>query len=189
MEYIRLTVEGPIAVVTIHRPACRNALNSQVYREIIAALQDVRDRDNVRVVLLTGAGDKAFAAGADIAQMVQESPQSGRRLSALCHEAAELLETMRQVTIAAVNGYALVNRVVPHDDLMDTCRSLAKTIAQNAGYAVSLAKEAINASGDTDLKNGLRREADLLGLAFATHDKQEGMTAFLERRKPEFTDF
>ena len=173
-------------------------------------------------------------------------------------EAAELLETMRQVTIAAVNGYALgggceltlacdlriasdrakfglpevtlgiipggggtqrlprligvarakeliftggvidakeadriglVNRVVPHDDLMDTCRSLAKTIAQNAGYAVSLAKEAINASGDTDLKNGLRREADLLGLAFATHDKQEGMTAFLERRKPEFTDF
>ena len=249
MEYIRLTVEGPIAVVTIHRPACRNALNSQVYREIIAALQDVRDREDVRVVLLTGAGDKAFAAGADIAQMVQESPQSGRRLSALCHEAAELLETMRQVTIAAVNGYALgggceltlacdlriasdtlgiipggggtqrlprligvarakeliftggvidakeadriglVNRVVPHDDLMDTCRSLAKTIAQNAGYAVSLAKEAINASGDTDLKNGLRREADLLGLAFATHDKQEGMTAFLERRKPEFTDF
>ena len=249
MEYIRLTVEGPIAVVTIHRPACRNALNSQVYREIIAALQDVRDWDDVRVVLLTGAGDKAFAAGADIAQMVQESPQSGRRLSALCHEAAELLETMRQVTIAAVNGYALgggceltlacdlriasdrakfglpevtlgiipggggtqrlprliftggvidakeadriglVNRVVPHDDLMDTCRSLAKTIAQNAGYAVSLAKEAINASGDTDLKNGLRREADLLGLAFATHDKQEGMTAFLERRKPEFTDF
>ena len=79
MEYIRLTVEGPIAVVTIHRPACRNALNSQVYREIIAALQDVRDRDDVRVVLLTGAGDKAFAAGADIAQMVQESPQSGRR--------------------------------------------------------------------------------------------------------------
>ena len=107
MEYIRLTVEGPIAVGTIHRPACRNALNSQVYREIIAALQDVRDRDDVRVVLLTGAGDKAFAAGADIAQMVQESPQSGRRLSALCHEAAELLETMRQVTIAAVNGYAL----------------------------------------------------------------------------------
>ena len=92
MEYIRLTVEGPIAVVTIHRPACRNALNSQVYREIIAALQDVRDREDVRVVLLTGAGEKAFAAGADIAQMVQESPQCGRRLSALCHEAAELLE-------------------------------------------------------------------------------------------------
>ena len=103
--------------------------------------------------------------------------------------AKELIFTGGVIDANEADRIGLVNRVVPHDDLMDTCRSLAKTIAQNAGYAVSLAKEAINASGDTDLKNGLRREADLLGLAFATHDKQEGMTAFLERRKPEFTDF
>lgn len=103
--------------------------------------------------------------------------------------AKELIFTGGVIDAKEADRIGLVNRVVPHDDLMDTCRSLAKTIAQNAGYAVSLAKEAINASGDTDLKNGLRREADLLGLAFATHDKQEGMTAFLERRKPEFTDF
>lgn len=258
MEYIRLTVEGPIAVVTIHRPACRNALNSQVYREIIAALQDVRDRDDVRVVLLTGAGDKAFAAGADIAQMVQESPQSGRRLSALCHEAAELLETMRQVTIAAVNGYALgggceiamacdiriaaenavfgqpecglgiipgfggtqrlarlvgkgrakeliftcgridaqeayriglANKVVPQAELLDVCRAMAKTIMSKGGYAVSVAKAVINAGLDMDLINGLKMEADAFGLTFATHDKQEGMTAFLEKRPAELTDF
>ena len=112
MEYIRLTVEGPIAVVTIHRPACRNALISQVYREISAALQDVRDRDDVRVVLLTGAGDKAFAAGADIAQMVQESPQSGRRLSALCHEAAELLETILAERIERIES----ERSLPRPD-------------------------------------------------------------------------
>ena len=103
--------------------------------------------------------------------------------------AKELIFTGGVIDAKEADRIGLVNRVVPHDDLMDTCRSLAKTIAQNAGYAVSLAKEAINASGDTDLKNGLRREADLLGLAFATHDKQEGMTAFLEHRKPEFTDF
>ena len=103
--------------------------------------------------------------------------------------AKELIFTGGVIDAKEADRIGLVNRIVPHDDLMDTCRSLAKTIAQNAGYAVSLAKEAINASGDTDLKNGLRREADLLGLAFATHDKQEGMTAFLERRKPEFTDF
>lgn len=258
MEYIRLTVEGPIAVVTIHRPACRNALNSQVYREIIAALQDVRDRDDVRVVLLTGAGDKAFAAGADIAQMVQESPQSGRRLSALCHEAAELLETMRQVTIAAVNGYALgggceiamacdiriasenakfaqpecglgilpgfggtqrlarlvgkgrakeliftcdridaqeawriglVNKVVPQAELLEACRAMARRILKNGGYAVTLAKQAINAGLDTDLANGLKMEADAFALSFSTHDKKEGMTAFLEKRPAELTDF
>ena len=133
--------------------------------------------------------------------------------------AKELIFTGGVIDAKEADRIGLVNRVVPHDDLMDTCRSLAKTIAQNAGYAVSLAKEAINASGDTDLKSGLSsdppmnwrvsaldrltlvsdsdahspaklgREADLLGLAFATHDKQEGMTAFLERRKPEFTDF
>lgn len=258
MQYTKLTIEAPIAVLTIDRPECLNALNSQVYRDIVAAMADVRERDDVKVVILTGAGEKAFAAGADIAQMVDESPQAGRELAGLCHAAADALESARQVTIAAVNGYALgggceltlacdlriasekakfglpevtlgiipggggtqrlprligmgrakeliftggvidakeadriglVNRVVPHDDLMDTCRALAKTIAKNASYAVSLAKEAINASGDTDLKNGLRQEADLLGMAFSTHDKQEGMTAFLERRKPEFTDF
>ena len=201
MEYIRLTVEGPIAVVTIHRPACRNALNSQVYREIIAALQDVRDRDNVRVVLLTGAGDKAFAAGADIAQMVQESPQSGRRLSALCHEAAELLETMRQVTIAAVNGYALgggceltlaCDLRIASDRAKFGLPEVTLGIIPGGGgtqrlprlIGVARAKELIFTGGVIDAK-----EADLLGLAFATHDKQDGMTAFLERRKPEFTDF
>ena len=258
MQYTKLTIEAPIAVLTIDRPECLNALNSQVYRDIVAAMANVRERDDVKVVILTGAGEKAFAAGADIAQMVDESPQAGRKLAGLCHAAADALESARQVTIAAVNGYALgggceltlacdlriasekakfglpevtlgiipggggtqrlprligmgrakeliftggvidakeadriglVNRVVPHDDLMDTCRALAKTIAKNASYAVSLAKEAINSSGDTDLKNGLRQEADLLGMAFSTHDKQEGMTAFLERRKPEFTDF
>ena len=63
--------------------------------------------DQVKVVILTGAGEKAFAAGADIAQMVHEDAVAGRRLSGLCHEAANLLESMRQVTIAAVNGFAL----------------------------------------------------------------------------------
>lgn len=257
MEYIRLTVEGPIAVVTIHRPACRNALNSQVYREIIAALQDVRDRDDVRVVLLTGAGDKAFAAGADIAQMVQESPQSGRRLSALCHEAAELLETMRQVTIAAVNGYALgggceiamacdiriasenakfaqpecglgilpgfggtqrlarlvgkgrakeliftcdridaqeayriglANKVVPKEKLMAACETMARKILSKGSYAVTLAKACVESGMDMDIENGLRMEATTFGMSFATHDKAEGMRAFLEKRPAQFAD-
>ena len=255
MEYIRLTVEGPIAVVTIHRPACRNALNSQVYREIIAALQDVRDREDVRVVLLTGAGDKAFAAGADIAQMVQESPQSGRRLSALCHEAAELLETMRQVTIAAVNGYALgggceiamacdiriasenakfaqpecglgilpgfggtqrlarlvgkgrakeliftcdridaqeayriglANKVVPKEELMAACETMARKILSKGSYAVTLAKACVESGMDMDIENGLRMEATTFGMSFATHDKAEGMRAFLEKRPAVF---
>ena len=107
MEFIKLSLEEELAVVTIDRPKSLNALNSQVYREIIATLRQVEAMDQVKVVILTGAGEKAFAAGADIAQMVHEDAVAGLRLSGLCHEAANLLESMRQVTIAAVNGFAL----------------------------------------------------------------------------------
>lgn len=89
MEFIKLSLEEELAVVTIDRPKSLNALNSQVYREIIATLRQVEAMDQVKVVILTGAGEKAFAAGADIAQMVHEDAVAGRRLSGLCHEAAK----------------------------------------------------------------------------------------------------
>ena len=258
MELVKLQLEAPLAVMTIDRPDCLNALNSQVYEEMIALLRQVEAMDEIRVVILTGAGEKAFAAGADIAQMVHQDALGGRHMSDLCHRTADLLENMRQVTIAAVGGYALgggceltlacdlrlaaenarfalpevtlgiipagggtqrlsrligvgrakemiftgdqidaqeayrlglVNRVVPRAELMDTCRALAEKIASRASYAVSLAKSAINSSLDIDRKNGAEREKDLLVLAFATHDKQEGMEAFLARRAPKFQDF
>ena len=107
MKYVKLSIQEPVAVVTIDRPDCLNALNSQVFREISATLQEVEANDQVRVVILTGAGDKAFAAGADIAQMVHENGKQGKELALLTHQAGDLLENIRQVTIAAVNGYAL----------------------------------------------------------------------------------
>ena len=106
-EVVTLSLEAPLAVVTLNRPKSLNALNSEVYRQLIAILRRVEAMDEIRVIILTGAGEKAFAAGADIAQMVHEDSMAARRLSGLCHEAAGLLENMRQVTIAAVNGYAL----------------------------------------------------------------------------------
>ena len=106
-EVVTLQLEAPLALVTLNRPKSLNALNSEVYRQLIAILRRVEGMDTIKAVILTGAGDKAFAAGADIAQMVHEDSMAARRLSGLCHEAAGLLENMRQVTIAAVNGYAL----------------------------------------------------------------------------------
>ena len=83
MEYIRLTVEGPIAVVTIHRPACRNALNSQVYREIIAALQDVRDREDVlNVFLYADQADKLAYAIDTYGDRPEEAEQRVRQVDA-----------------------------------------------------------------------------------------------------------
>lgn len=258
VELVKLQLEAPLAVMTIDRPECLNALNNQVYEEMIALLHQVEAMDEIRVLILTGAGEKAFAAGADIAQMVHQDARGGQHMADLSHQAADLLENMRQVTIAAVGGYALgggcelalgcdlrlaaenarfalpevtlgiipsgggtqrlarligvgrakemiftgdqidaqeayrlglVNRVVPRAELMDTCRALGQKIASRAGYAVSLAKSAINSSLDLDRKSGFARETDLQGLAFTTHDKQEGMEAFLARRAPQFRDF
>ena len=67
MELVKLQLDAPFAVVTIDRPECLNALSSQVYREMIAILRQVEAMDEILVVILTGAGEKAFAAGADIA--------------------------------------------------------------------------------------------------------------------------
>ncbi|MDD7290046.1 MAG: enoyl-CoA hydratase-related protein, partial [Clostridiales bacterium] len=107
MEFVKLSIQENVAVVTIDRPKSLNALNNQVYEEIIAHLEAVEANDQIKAVILTGAGSKAFAAGADIAQMVHQNAMEGRHLASLCHRSADLLETMRQVTIAAVNGYAL----------------------------------------------------------------------------------
>ena len=108
MEVVKCQLEAPLAVVTLHRPACRNALNTEVYQQLEAILRRIEAMAEIRVVILTGAGEKAFAAGADIAEMAGEGPEGGRRLSpVLCHRVGDLLENMRQVTIAAVNGYAL----------------------------------------------------------------------------------
>ena len=256
MENLRLEVAEQIALVTIDRPRALNALNSATLRELIDCLRELEQRKDVRVILLTGGGEKSFVAGADISEMVNATPAEGRALALLADEAFCRLENMPQVTIAAVNGYALgggceiamacdiriasenakfaqpecglgilpgfggtqrlarlvgkgrakiftcdridaqeawriglVNKVVPQAELLDACRAMAQRILKNGGYAVTLAKQAINAGLDTDLANGLKMEADAFALSFSTHDKKEGMAAFLEKRPAELTDF
>lgn len=258
MKNIIVEVENEIAVVTISREKSLNALNSETLAGLKECFENIAARKDVRVLILTGAGKKAFVAGADISEMVNATPAEGRKMGMLAKEAFMLLETMPQVTIAAVNGYALgggceismacdiriasdnakfgqpevglgilpgfggtqrlarlvgkgrakeiiftcdqidaqeayriglANKVVPQDELLDTCKSMAEKIMSKGSYAISLAKEAINTGLETDLASGLTLEADLFGLSFSTADKKEGMTAFLEKRKANLTDF
>ena len=257
-EHLLLQEEGGIALLSINNPKSLNALNSATLQELNDCLKSLQVRKDIRVVIVTGAGPKAFVAGADISDMVNATPAEGRAMALLADEAFCRLENMPQVTIAAVNGYALgggceiamacdiriasentkfaqpecglgilpgfggtqrlarlvgkgrakeliftcgridaqeayriglANKVVPQAELLDVCRAMAKTIMSKGGYAVSVAKAVINAGLDMDLINGLKMEADAFGLTFATHDKQEGMTAFLEKRPAELTDF
>lgn len=251
-------IENGIAVVTINRPKSLNALNSETLAELGDIAAAIEKSKEVKVVILTGSGQKSFVAGADISEMVNASPQEGRAMAMLAAETFKKFENMPQVTIAAVNGYALgggceismccdiriaaenakfaqpevnlgilpgfggtqrlprligkgrakelifttdqidaqeayriglANKVVPQEELLSYCKAMAEKIMSKANFGVTLAKQAINTGMDTDLDSGLKLEANLFGLAFSTHDKAEGMQAFLEKRKADLTDF
>ncbi|MBJ6762155.1 enoyl-CoA hydratase/isomerase family protein [Myxococcaceae bacterium JPH2] len=104
-ENIRLEKDGGIAVLTIDRPKALNALNSKTFHEMDAALKSLGD--DTRALIVTGGGDKAFVAGADIAEMVTITAAQAREFSALGHHVFQTLESLPIVTIAAVNGFAL----------------------------------------------------------------------------------
>ena len=96
-----------VALVTLDRPDALNALNRALLTELRDRLAEVAEDAEVRAVVLTGAGDRAFAAGADIKEMEPMSVDEARAWGALGHECGRLLETMPKPTIAAVNGFAL----------------------------------------------------------------------------------
>ena len=257
-EHLLVETKGQIAVVSLNNPKSLNALNTATLTELNECFSSIAKSKDVRVVIVTGAGPKAFAAGADISEMVNASAAEGRAMARLADETFSLLEKMPQVSIAAVNGYALgggcelsmacdiriaaenasfgqpecnlgilpgfggtqrlprligkgrakeliftcdridaqeayriglVNKVVPQAELMDTCLAMAEKILSKGSYAISLAKVCIEKGMDGDLESGLEMEATNFGLAFSTHDKAEGMQAFLEKRPAELTYF
>ena len=107
MNNLLLEVENGIALLTINRPKSLNALNSETLAELNTCLAELENNEEVKVVILTGSGEKSFVAGADISEMVNATPAEGRKMGLLAKEAFGRLENMPQVTIAAVNGYAL----------------------------------------------------------------------------------
>jgi enoyl-CoA hydratase len=104
---IKLTVDGPLAIVTIERPAQLNALSSEVLGELTQASATLEISDEIRCVALTGAGDKAFVAGADIAEMVDLTPVQAQAFSEMGGALGTAIETSEKPWIAAVNGLAL----------------------------------------------------------------------------------
>jgi enoyl-CoA hydratase len=243
-----------VALITINRPEKRNALNIRTRQEGAAALEELREDASVGVVVFTGAGDKAFIAGADIAEfagrtaITQRDVMLGRslftaiddfpkpviamvngyclgggcelalacdlriasetasfgqpeinlgiipggggtqRLTRLIGEgkAMELILTGDIIDARTAQALGLVNMVVPAADLESKTMDLANRIAEKSPIALRMAKEAVRIASRSNLDEGLRREIDLFALCFSSEDKDEGVKAFLEKRKPVF---
>jgi enoyl-CoA hydratase/carnithine racemase len=105
METLKVEVDDRVALVTIDRPEVRNALSRQVLAELRTTLAELRDRDDVGLVAFTGAGEKAFVAGADIGQLRHYDLHTG--LDAEMQRAFDEVEAFPKPTVAAVNGFAL----------------------------------------------------------------------------------
>lgn len=251
-QTITLSVDNTgIAHLEINRPKKLNALNNQVLDEINQAIEEIETNEDVKGLLLTGAGEKAFVAGADISELAELDGAGGKAASEKGQQIFERIENLTIPVIAVVDGYALgggaelamsahiriaspgaviglpevslglipgyggtqrlsalagkakayemiltgqpvkadealknglVNKV--NDDAIDAAHSMFNAILKNGPIAISKAIQAIKAAGTS---NGYQTEASLFGELCETDDFKEGTSAFMEKRKPDFT--
>lgn len=255
-ENLLLESENGITVITINRPTKLNALNKATIEELHHAFDAENKNPATRVIILTGSGEKAFVAGADISEFANFSVENGGKLAAQGQKILfDFVQNLTTPVIAAVNGFALggglelamschfrvasdnakmglpevtlgvipgyggtqrlpqlvgkgramemimsaamidaetaknyglVNHVVPQAELLEFTKGIATKIARNSSTAIAKAIDAVNANF-IDGVNGFETEITNFGACFGTADFIEGTTAFLEKRKAEFS--
>ncbi|KAG0511568.1 MAG: 3-hydroxypropionyl-CoA dehydratase/Crotonyl-CoA hydratase [(S)-3-hydroxybutyryl-CoA forming] [Nitrosopumilales archaeon] len=252
MSLVTTTKSDGICTVKINRPDKLNAMNMDTARELVEIFENLGKDDDVKVIILTGEGDKAFSAGADIEYMSKISPDESEEYAKLGQLVTATVENVKQPTIAAVNGFALgggcelamscdiriaantakmgqpevtigippgwggtqrlmrivgiakakelvytgkmikadeareiglVNQVVELSALMDETMKMAKVIASNSAIAVRMSKSAINIGRNADLDTGLGVELLAWRNCFTHPDREERMTAFVNKSK------
>jgi enoyl-CoA hydratase len=255
-QNILVEQQGQIARITINRPQQLNALNKSTISELNLCLSEMNASPSTRVVIITGSGEKAFVAGADIKEFADFTVEEGQKLAAVGQESLfTYIENMSKPVIAAINGFALggglelamashirvastnarmglpevslgvipgyggtqrlaqlvgkgkanemvftagminatdalkwglVNYVEEPQDLLNKAEEIATKIIQNSGTAISSAITCINANY-IDGVDGYQTEITEFGKCFGTRDFKEGTTAFLEKRKANFS--
>lgn len=247
--------EGRVAILTITRPEKLNALSQQVRDEMLEHLATLENDDSVGCLVVTGSGDKAFVAGADISEFEGRSPMDQRHAMRF-PRLYDVMATYPKPVIAMINGFCLgggcemsmscdvriasdrarfgqpeiklglipggggtqrlprlvgmgqamrlilsgdmikapeakeiglVDMVIPHDELRTQTLELAQRIASMSPLTLKVAKQSLRASERLAIEEGILYERDLFCLCFSTDDMKEGVSAFLEKRAPEWT--
>lgn len=255
-ETLLYATDGPVATVTINRPAALNALNLLVFAELHDLLDRIAADSALRVVVLTGAGEKAFVAGADIKEMADMTRQQAEARSWNGMRLYDKMRRLPQPIIASIQGYALgggmlialacdiriaatsasfgypeirlgiipgtggtvlidrligpaaaraicilgerfsgerafqlgiVNRLVQPAELAAATADAAAIVAGYSPIALRELKRVLNASLELDFARAREVEIDAYGTAFASEDRAEGASAFLEKRPPRFS--
>lgn len=253
-QYIMVAIEANILTITINREKKMNALNTDLLGEIKQVLKHHQNNAEVKGVILTGAGEKAFAAGADIGQFTHFDAEKAVVMAKNGHAIMRYIETYPKPIIAAVNGFALgggcelamachlrvasenakfgqpevnlgiipgyggtqrliqligktkafellmtasmisaaealqlglVNYVVPQENLLEKCRALLQKIGKKGPLAITKVIECVDAYFTAGL-DGFQTEVEKFGETFQSEEVKEGVTAFLEKRKPSF---
>tara|TARA_B100001750_G_C15431931_1_gene558739 strand:- start:429 stop:1202 length:774 start_codon:yes stop_codon:yes gene_type:complete len=248
-------IKKQIAWVTINRPEVLNAMNESVLTELVSTIQSCIDNTSVGVIILTGTGDKAFVAGADIKNMqsmeprdalefgktgqqmtltIENSPKpviaaingfalgGGCEISLACHIrvasetatfgqpevhlgilpgwggtqrlprlvgtgiANEIIATGRMVSASEAKEIGLVNHVVSAELLNEKCEKIANQILRNGPNAIAKSLECIRDGVGRSTKEGLLMEVENFSKLFGTDESTEGLTAFIEKRSPNF---
>jgi enoyl-CoA hydratase len=254
-ENILFQIHDGVGVLTFNRPKVLNALSPSTLDEVADVIGRAAREDEIRVVILTGAGDKAFVAGADINEFLNFNPLSARLFAEKGQGVFFQIEQLPKPVIACVNGFALgggceiamacdfiyasdrarfgqpeINlglipgfggtqrlsrlvgrakakelcmtgemidaqqakdfglaaKVFPADQLFDETMKVARTLASKSPVALRSIKKVIDCGADVDLRNGCALEVEAFGVCFGSEDMREGVSAFLEKRKPQF---
>ena len=252
-----LNINEHIAVLTLNRPDKLNALNHETLTELQQALELLKNEANIFVVIITGSGEKAFVAGADISEINRLNMLEGKKFAEFGQSVFSMIEKFDKPVIAAVNGFALgggcelalschirlasenakfgqpevnlgiipgyggtqrltrlinsgraaemiltadmidasealriglVNKVYPQSELQSKAFDMASKIASKGQQAIRLALKAIKVVDEVSSREGQNIEATLFALCCGTEDFKEGTQAFLEKRKPTFTN-
>lgn len=252
-ENIIVTTQGKVGLITLHRPDVLNALNDGLMNDVGAALQVFEADEDIGCIVITGS-DKAFAAGADIAVMVDIDYMQAYKTNFISRN-WDCISQCRKPVIAAVSGFALgggceiamacdmiyaadtakfgqpevklgilpgaggtqrlpraigkakamdlclsarlmnaeeaeraglVARIIPATKLMEETLAAATTIASFSLPMLMMIKESVNRSWESSLQEGLLFERRTFHAAFSMEDRKEGMTAFLQKKKPIF---